>query len=59
MAFPLPWGERVRVRGKRSSHHPHLNPPPSRGRRVFSGVGYLAALLRGNSFVSNIWNSVI
>ncbi|MBS3919994.1 MAG: hypothetical protein KG012_14025 [Deltaproteobacteria bacterium] len=22
MAFPLPWGERVRVRGKRSSYHP-------------------------------------
>jgi len=35
MAFPLPWRERVRVRGKRSSHHPHLNPPPSRWRRVF------------------------
>src|SRR4030042_5203699 len=35
MASPLPWGEREGVRGKRSSHHPHLHPPPSRGRRVF------------------------
>jgi len=32
MAFPLPRGKRVRVRGKKSSDHPHLNPPPSRGR---------------------------
>jgi len=33
--LPLPWGERGRVRGKCSYYHPHLNPPPSRGRRVF------------------------
>jgi len=35
MAYPLPWGKRVRVRGNLFYHHPHLNPPPSRGRKVF------------------------
>jgi hypothetical protein len=35
MAYPLPWWERAGVRGKRSCYHPHLDPPPSRGRRVF------------------------
>jgi hypothetical protein len=33
--FPLPWRERVRVRGESFHHHPHLNPPPSRGRKSF------------------------
>ncbi len=51
MASPLPWGERVRVRGKWSYHHPHLNPPPSRGRRVFYRIGCPAALLRGASLL--------
>jgi hypothetical protein len=49
MAYPLPWGERVRVRGKWSNHHPHLNPPPSRGRKVFQRIRCPAALLRGTS----------
>ena len=38
MAYPLPWGERVRVRGKWSNHHPHLNPPPSRGGTISWGI---------------------
>jgi len=42
MAFPLPWGEREGVRGdrgKRSSHHPHLNPPPCLRRSGFAQAG--------------------
>ncbi len=39
--FPLPWREREGVRGD-ADLHPHLNPPPSEGRRI---VGYL--MVRG------------
>ena len=31
---PLPRWERVRVRGKYDAVHPHLDPPPSRGRII-------------------------
>jgi hypothetical protein len=34
--LPLPWRERAGVRGT-IRQHPHLNPPPSRGRRI---IGY-------------------
>jgi hypothetical protein len=34
--LPLPRWERAGVRGRRHHIHPHLNPPPSRGRIIFN-----------------------
>jgi len=52
MVYPLPWGERVRVRGKGSYDHPHLNPP-IKGEESFSRIRCPAALLRGTSLISS------
>jgi len=47
--FPTPRGERVRVRGKRCNHHPHLNSPPCLRRS-----GYAQAGIKGEeSFLEN------
>jgi len=66
MAFPLPWGGEGQGEGDNDLLiTPTLILPPAfaeaasrrqalKGRRVFFGVGYPAALLRGNSFCGKI-----